>query len=216
MPFLLVGGGLALLGLWIASQSGGAVVRRSPPPPVPGTRPGQSGTSPRRPDIQPIHRPEIQPVRPAAPGVAPSMTQAIDTAQSVHDTRPAPTDDGNGETIHWPSTGPHDASSVVSPPGPQRPPPPSGGAARIPTAAETSRAISASHDSALVVRAAHHVIDAIRGRESDSDIAASVTNFQNAYGQGLAADGAYGRQTRHAMSLVLGMSESALPALRHA
>lgn len=217
MPWLVIGAlGVGLV--WAVSAAMSTpVVRRGPPPPAP--RP--PGPVPARP-LQPA-RPSITPIRPEAPGVDQGVTDALADAEATHRaTTPVET-----TVAPAPAPRPQDTTVTHLEIEPPRPPPPGttdSPTRAVPSPAATQASITHSAEPANVVALAREAVDGIRGRDAarasgrvgDTARMASerITAFQNAYGRSLLpADGVYGRRTRHALSLILGVAENTLPPI---
>lgn len=177
--------------------------------PVVVTRaPSQNPLVPNRPQLPPP--PPLQPISPA-PGVAPGMVNATHATERVHDgTRPM-------SPPAVTTTEPIDATPVSSVPGlvrsepePRRP--------RVPPAIrhaqEREAAIARAANPEVVEEHASGALGALRSSAiAPTARAAFVRRFQDAYGQGLAADGEYGPRTRAALAEILGMNPGELPPL---
>lgn len=164
---------------------------------------------PQQPQLTPI-RPTIQPLAPAAPGVSPGMVQATHATERVHDERRPMSPPAVTTTEPLDATPSSVPGLVRSEPEPRRP--------RVPPAIRHAQAreqaIAHAANPEVVEEHAAGALGALRSSAiAPTARAEFVRRFQDAYGQGLAADGEYGPRTRAALAEILGMNPAELPPL---
>lgn len=205
MPWLiLLGAGAVGAGIaWLVTRGSGQ--------PVVVTRPAQNLPTVNRPQLPPVHRPQLPP----APGVQPGMVQATHATEQVHDTTTRLSPPAVTTTEPIDASVPASTSTVPglihSEPEPRRP--------RVPPIIRHARArdeaIARCANPEVVEEHAAGALGALRSTSiAPSARSEFVRRFQDAYGQGLAADGEYGPRTRAALAQILGMNPAELPAPR--